>query len=88
MIELSADLFSIYQLEVDLGNAVARIDKDGWSDCLYSVVFRHPLHLGEIREQLALPPSVTYWECHDSHYELQAGFYSEDSKQSVAGPLP
>jgi hypothetical protein len=87
MIQLSNDLQSIYQLELELGNQIARIDEGLWTDCPYAVVFKSPLHLTEIKERLTIPPSVAYWECHDSHYEFQAGFSSGESRHSVAGPL-
>ena len=68
-------------------NQIARIDEGLWTDCPYAVVFKSPLHLTEIKERLTIPPSVAYWECHDSHYEFQAGFSSGESRHSVAGPL-
>jgi hypothetical protein len=53
-----------------------------------AVNFREPLHTTEIRERLSLPEFVEYWECRDSHYELQSGYKCTRSGHVVAGPLP
>ena len=88
MIKLSKDLLPIYELELDLGNAVARIDEDMWTRTPYAVVFKLPLHKHEIEMTLVLPPQVRYHETRDSHYGFDACYYSEDSQHAVIGPLP
>ncbi|MEZ6046259.1 MAG: hypothetical protein R3C11_11960 [Planctomycetaceae bacterium] len=84
---LSASLKPIYELELSLGNLVARVDEPAGSKCPYSVVFAKPLHRSDI-QKLDLPESVQYWECHDPHYEINGGYQCELSQHCVEGPLP
>ena len=55
--ELSPVLVPIYELELSLGNAVVRVDRNAWSSCQLSVVMRDPLHFDAIAQRLTLPPS-------------------------------
>lgn len=50
--ELSPALVPIYELELSLGNAVARVDRNAWSNCPLSVVMRDPLHFDAIAQML------------------------------------
>jgi hypothetical protein len=83
---LSKDLLPIYELELQLGNQVARIDSPAGTLCPYAVVFRDPLHLEEIGKRLKLAGSVTKWSNDDPHYPLETGFRSSASKHAIAGP--
>ena len=85
--ELSEDLRPIYLLELRLGNEVARVDRLGGAENPLAVVFKHPLHFAEIGDELELAPGVVYWECHDTHYPLEEGYGSKETRDSVAGPM-
>jgi hypothetical protein len=87
MSKLSEDLRPIYQFELDRGNEVVRVDKPAGTNCPYAVVFKNPLHKKGIEAELDLPASVEYWESRDPHYPKEAGYYSETTKHSVAGPI-
>jgi hypothetical protein len=85
--ELSAALQPVLALELARGNRIARTDVKVWTDCAYGLVMSQPLHVNDIAKELRLPNTVKYWECHDTHYELQAGYYDEVARHSIAGPL-
>lgn len=86
MISLSNDLMPIYQLELQLGNQVARVDTPAGTLCPLAVIFREPLHLDEIGKRLKVAASVTKWVNDDPHYPLETGFASNISKHAIAGP--
>jgi hypothetical protein len=83
---LSSDLMPIYQLELQLGNQVARVDSPAGTLCPLAVIFRDPLHLEEIGKRLKTPASVTQWTNDDPHYPLETGFSSSVSRHAIAGP--
>ncbi len=87
MSTLSHDLFPIYQFELDRGNEVERVDEPAGTNCPYAVVLKKPLHKGEIERTLDLLPSVKYWESRDPHYPKEAGYRSETTGHSIAGPI-
>ena len=87
MISLSENLIPIHDYELSLGNEVLRRDENMWSKCPLDVVFKDPLHFEEIRRDLHLPTSVEYWENHDTHYDLEAGFMCKETGHSLSGPL-
>jgi len=87
-VEISADLAPILQLELRKGNRVVRVDVKQWTECDYAVVMAEPLHVGDIEQELRLPATVRFWECRDTHYELQAGYFDDVARHSIAGPLP
>lgn len=84
---LSDDLLPIYQLEIGLGNEVARIDELEGSACPLAVIFRQPLHFDEIRKAITLPSSVRYWESRDGHYPMEAGYACAKTGHALAAPL-
>lgn len=88
MTKLSTDLQAIYDLEISLGNTVARIDEPAGSICPYAIIFATPLHLDEINSQIALPPTVEFWISTDPHYPLENGYSCEKTHHVIAGPLP
>lgn len=88
MIKLSKDLLPIYELELDRGNEVARVDEPAGSNCPYAIVFKRPLHKGAVESELDLSKSIRCWECHDDHYEKEAGYVSDETRHIVSGPLP
>ena len=87
-VEISADLDPILQLELGKGNRVVRVDVKMFTECDFAVVMAEPLHVREIGIELCLPPTVRFWECRDTHYELQAGYFDDLARHSIAGPLP
>lgn len=87
MSKLSQDLLPIYQLELDKGNEVERVDEPAGTECPYAVMFKKPLHKKEIESELHLSESVKYWESRDWHYEKRAGYYSETTRHAIAGPI-
>ncbi|HEY7087741.1 MAG TPA: hypothetical protein VH518_06595 [Tepidisphaeraceae bacterium] len=85
--ELSPGLRPLYQLELSMGNVVVRVDRGAWSACPLAVVFRDPLHFEQAMATLTIPPIVRRWENRDSHYDLEAGWTCEQTRQSISGPL-
>lgn len=88
MTSLAADLQLIYDLELRLGNQVAHVAEPAGTACPYAVAFKHPLHKAHIDRELLLPPSVKYWESHDTHYPIEAGYQCETTRHTIAGPIP
>lgn len=88
MWELSDDLKPIYELELQFGNQVLRVDSPAGTTCPLAVVFRDPLHFDEINSRLILPPSAIHWNNNDAHYSIEAGYYSNVSRHAIAGPQP
>ncbi len=87
MPKLSHDLLPIYQLELAMGNEVARVDEPAGTKCPYALVFKRALHKAEIERELELSSSVKYWESRDRHYPQEAGYYSEATGHAVLGPI-
>lgn len=87
MRRLSENLLPIYNLELQTGNEVSRIDEPAGSDCPLAIIFKQPLHLEKIKEVLKLTSSVRRWENRDEHYPLEAGFVCDETKQVLDGPL-
>lgn len=85
---LAPVLQPIYDLEVRLGNSVDYIAEPAGTACPYAVVFKQPLHKSQIHAELTLPESVCYWESHDPHYPIEAGYQCAISRHTVAGPIP
>lgn len=86
--KLSDDLRPIHDLEIELGNAVVRIDAPAGTACPLAVVFRDPIHFEAAAARLALPDSVDRWINRDPHYPIEEGYYSKISRHTLAGPLP
>lgn len=87
MLQVSVDLQPIYELELQLGNQVVRVDSPAGSNCPLCVVFRGPLHFDIIRGRLTLSESVSYWKNLDTHYPLEEGFRSALTQHALSGPL-
>jgi hypothetical protein len=85
--KLSADLRPIFDLEIARGNEVSHIEEPAGSTCPYAVIFKQPLAKSQILAELKLPPHVRFWESRDPHYSIEAGFYSDVSQHSIAGPI-
>jgi len=86
--QLSQNLTPIYEIELRLGNVVQSIDEPAGSKCPLALNFLHQLHIAEIRDQIALPASVEYWENRDSHYPMQNGYRCNVTGHVISGPLP
>jgi len=84
--KLSSGLQQIVDLEIELGNVVARIDEPAGTRSPLGVVFEKPLHL-ESLNVLPLPESVYYWESTDPHYEKERGYACRLTKHVVSGPF-
>jgi len=87
MTRLSSDLQPIYSLEIARGNEVSHIEEPAGTTCPYAVVFKQPLAKARIMAELQLPAHVRFWESRDPHYAIEAGFYSDVSRHSIAGPI-
>ena len=84
---LSLTLSPIYELEISLGNIVARVDEPAGTSCPFAVILKNRLHHNEIKTALTLSPEVEKWENKDRHYPLEAGYVCRISKHVIAGPL-
>jgi len=87
-VEMSAALQPVLEFELAKGNRVVRADVKQWANCDFAVTMAEPLHVRDIQQKLRLPSTVRYWECRDTHYELQAGYFDDLARHSIAGPLP
>ncbi len=85
---LAHELQPIYDLEMRLGNSVAYIAEPAGTACPYAVVLKEPLHKDQIERELSLPETVHYWESHDAHYPIEAGYQCMVTRHTVAGPIP
>ena len=83
--DLSKAIRPIYELELSMGNLVERIDRPAGSKCPLAIIFKHELHIDEIKK-MGLP-SVTYWENYDPHYPIECGYFCESTRHAVAGPF-
>ena len=84
--DICETLYPIYKLELDLGNTVKNIEAPAGAKCPYAVTFASQLHFKEIEKQLTLSSSVDKWKNTDRHYPLQAGYFCNKYKHSIAGP--
>ena len=85
--KLCETLSTIYNLEISLGNEVESLDSPAGTKCPYAVNFRNKLHFDEIKKQLNLSSSVEQWTNRDKHYPSQKGYFCNEYKHSIAGPL-
>lgn len=87
MKRLSANLRPIFELELRLGNQIARVDEPAGTSCPLAVVFASALHFDAIGRDLTLSESVERWVSRDPHFRLEAGFLCKDTRHCLAGPL-
>ena len=80
---LSLNLQAICDFELTLGNGVLRIDDSAHAAFPLAVYLRKPLHRAKIESTLTIVPPIA-WHSNDTF----AGYVSEDTRQSVKGPLP
>jgi hypothetical protein len=88
VLELSADLRPIYELELRLGNQLVGVGSPAGTACPLAIIFRDSIHFQEIGERLELPASVIRWDNTDSHYPIESGYRSSTSGHALAGPTP
>lgn len=84
---LDPELTPILAFELARGNAVARVDAPAGTRCPLAVALARPLDREGIEASLQLPPAVVAWESRDLHYPVEAGYASESSGHSIAGPI-
>ena len=75
------------EVEVQHGKTLGYIAEPTGTNCPYAVVFKKPLKIWGTPAAAGLPAVRQAWECRDSHYSLEAGFFCTVHKHSVAGPL-
>jgi len=78
---LTASLQAIYDLELTLGNVVARVNDSGPLPLV--VVFKEPIHRARIESATKIEPPLKWYSV-----GAFAGYVSEDTGQSVQGPAP
>jgi hypothetical protein len=81
--KLSPDLRAIYDLELMLGNALLRVDDSPHTAFPLTVYLKEPLHREQVESTLEIKPPIE-WQSDD----MFAGYVSEDTRQSVNGPIP
>ena len=84
---LSTNLQGIYDLELALGNTVVRVDEPAGDRCPLAIIFKNPLHKGEIESTLKLSLTVKWWESRDPHYPMEGGYGCDETDHALAGPL-
>jgi len=84
---LCADLRPIYDFEIQNGNYIASVQAPAGTKCDYAVVFAEPLTFIGTPAADHLPATVQYWECRDPHYDVEAGYFCQKHRHSIAGPL-
>jgi hypothetical protein len=83
---LSNALKIIVDYELSIGNEVGRIDRPAGTRCPLSVVFKKPLDFKGFEELRGKLEDVDTWENSDRHYDLEAGYFCEKTRQAIAGP--
>jgi hypothetical protein len=87
-VAICPDLRLVYDNEIANGNSVERIDAPAGTECEYAVVFNQPLMIWGAPKTAELASTVKYWECRDSHYAIEAGYFCSKHRHSIAGPVP
>jgi len=78
----------VYELELNLGNSVQRVDEPAGTRCPLAVIFAAPLHFAEAEAKSLIKPPLRRWVNVDPHYPREAGLVCEESQHVLAGPLP
>jgi len=86
-VAICADLRIVYDYEIAHGNTIVRIDAPAGSECEYALVFADSLKIWGTAKTGELPLVVRSWECRDTHYPIEAGFYCGEHRHSIAGPI-
>lgn len=84
---LSKNLRPLYELELEHGNVVERVDAPAGTECPLAVIFENPLHFEEAETQGVKRSAVSCWENVDPHYPRERGYLCEETRQVLAGPL-
>ena len=78
----------ILDYELQHGNEVERIDEGFWTLGKLIIVMKKPLRLIDDSESRKnLDGSIEFWECRDTHYEVQAGFSCDETKEDIVAPI-
>jgi hypothetical protein len=86
-IAICPDLRPVYDYEVAQGNVVTRIDAPAGTECEYAIIFGEPLKSLGIPDCEDPPDFMSHWECRDSHYPIEAGFFCREHRHCIAGPI-
>jgi hypothetical protein len=85
--DLSENLQSIFEYEIDRGNEVERVDRPAGSNCPLAVIFTLPLDIDGYKAIHHLPQNVRVWENRDRHYSLEIGVVCDKTRHALAGPI-
>ncbi len=86
--DLAPDLRAAFRWEIQSGNRLRTVLRDGWTDCPLALTFRDPLQFKHYDGELGLPATVERWECWDSHYAIEAGLKCTLTRHTLGGPPP
>jgi len=84
---LSSALKPMVDYELSVGNEIERIDRPAGTRCPLAVVFKKPLDFKGFEDKNGKPRGVEKWENRDRHYDLEAGYVCERTRQAIAGPI-
>ena len=84
---LSEGLLPILKLELELGNAVARVENPKGTNYSYVLVLRDKINHKAIRNRLKLSGEVEKWESKDRHYDPESGYVCDKTKHAIIGPI-
>ncbi len=84
---LSKVLKPIVDYELQNGNEIERIDRPAGTKCPLAIVFKKPLDFSGYEKLYGKPSGVDKWENRDRHYDLEAGYVCEKTRQAMAGPI-
>ena len=85
--DLSQKLKAILAFELTRGNAVVRVDRPAGSTCPLAVILLRRLDFRGYKAKHHLPDNVEIWESRDPHYPFEAGYFCNETRHSITGPL-
>lgn len=87
--KLSADLQPLYDMELEAGNSVVRVDEPAGTLCPLAIVMKNPIDKDRLGKCVQSIPSIFWHENNDQHYEAHGmgGYTSTESRQFLYGPL-
>jgi hypothetical protein len=85
--KLSAGLLPILEIELELGNIVARVESPKGTNYSFVVILKNKINHNEISNRLELSSQVKKWENKDRHYDLESGYVCNKAGHAIIGPL-